>query len=136
MIDVILRTVTRVLMPLMFAFSLFLLARGHSHPGGGFTGGLVVAAALALYGISFDVAAARRALRVDSRMLAGAGLAIAVLSGAFALLAGDAYLSGQWISVSAVFISVDLGTPLLFDLGVYLTVLGAALTIVFALEEE
>jgi multicomponent Na+:H+ antiporter subunit B len=136
MIDVILRTATRALIPLMVAFSLFLLVRGHNEPGGGFLAGLVVAAALALYGIAYDVASARRALRVDPRALIGMGVAIAIASGLIALAGGEPPLTGQWTKLSLPGVSVDLGTPLLFDVGVYLTVSGATLTIVFALEEE
>ena len=46
--SVILSTAIRLLLPLMLLFSLFLLLRGHNEPGGGFVGGLVVAAAFAL----------------------------------------------------------------------------------------
>lgn len=136
MVDVVLRTATRLLMPLMFAFSLFLLVRGHSEPGGGFSAGLVSAAALGLYSIAYDVSAARRALRIDPRRLIGAGLAVAASSGVIALLRGEPFLAGQWANVTLPWITLDLGTPLLFDVGVYLVVMGASLTIIFALEEE
>ena len=49
------RSATRALMPLLLLFSLFLLLRGHNQPGGGFVGGLVAAAAFALYAIAFGV---------------------------------------------------------------------------------
>lgn len=61
----------------------------------------------------------------------------AFLSGAIGLLAGQPFLTGQWITISVPMIGeIELGTPLLFDLGVYLAVVGVTLTIVFALEEE
>ena len=69
----ILRTATRFLMPLLLLFALFLLLRGHNEPGGGFVGGLVVAAAFVLYAIAYGVAAGRRALLVDPSTLLGAG---------------------------------------------------------------
>ena len=61
MTSLILRTATRFLMPLLLMFALFLLLRGHNAPGGGFVGGLVVAAAFVLYGIASGTPAARRA---------------------------------------------------------------------------
>ena len=54
----------RVLMPLLLLFAVFLLLRGHDQPGGGFVGGLVVAAAFALYSIAFGVM--RRVVRCSS----------------------------------------------------------------------
>ena len=53
----IFRTAARLLMPLLLLFSVFLLLRGHNEPGGGFVGGLVAAAAFALYAIAFGVQA-------------------------------------------------------------------------------
>ena len=60
----ILQTATRLLMPLLLLFAVFLLLRGHNQPGGGFVGGLVVAASFVLYSIAFGVDASRRALLV------------------------------------------------------------------------
>ena len=61
-------------MPLLLLFSVFLLLRGHNEPGGGFVGGLVAAAAFALYVIAFGVERARQALLVKPLTLLGAGL--------------------------------------------------------------
>ena len=61
-------------MPLLLLFAVFLLLRGHNEPGGGFVGGLVAAAAFALYVIAFGVERARRALLVQPMTLLGVGL--------------------------------------------------------------
>ena len=74
----IFRTAARLLMPLLLLFSVFLLLRGHNEPGGGFVGGLVAAAAFALYAIAFGVQRARQALLVKPMTLLGAGLLIAL----------------------------------------------------------
>ena len=74
----IFRTAARLLMPLLLVFSVFLLLRGHNQPGGGFVGGLVAAAAFALYAIAFGVHRARQALLVRPLTLLGAGLLIAL----------------------------------------------------------
>ena len=137
MTSLILRTNARRLMPLLLLFSIFLFLRGHNEPGGGFVAGLVAAAAWALYAVAHDAATARRALRVEPRLLIGAGLLAALLSGAVGLLARQPFLTGLWGYLDLGGIGrFELGTPLLFDLGVYLTVLGVTLTIIFALEEE
>ena len=59
-------------MPLLLLFAVFLLLRGHNEPGGGFVGGLVAAAAFALYAIAYGVERARRALLVKPLTLLGA----------------------------------------------------------------
>ncbi len=137
MASLILHMATRLLMPLLLMFSLFLLARGHNQPGGGFTAGLVAAAAWALYALAYDGRAARKALPVKPRALIGLGLTSILISGFAGMLSGDPFLTGKWVKLQLGELgSLDIGTPLLFDIGVYLTVIGVVLTIIFALEEE
>jgi multicomponent Na+:H+ antiporter subunit B len=76
--SLILSTATRYMLPLLLLFSVFLLLRGHNDPGGGFVGGLVAAAAFSFYAFAYQVSEARRALRVEPRVLIGAGLVVAV----------------------------------------------------------
>lgn len=136
--DLILRTASVYLTPLLLLFSVFLLVRGHNEPGGGFAGGLVAAAAFVLLSISSSVPLARRTLRIDPRTLVGGGLLLMLASGLVApLLTGQPYLSALWWQLSLPGgETVSVGTPLLFDIGVYLAVAGTVLVIVFALEEE
>jgi multicomponent Na+:H+ antiporter subunit B len=135
--SLILRTAARFLLTLLLVFSIFLLLRGHNAPGGGFVGGLVAAGAFALYGFASNAAEARKALRVDTRTLIGVGLLIAFISGALALFEGKPYLTGLWWEIDLFGVTrFDLSTPLLFDIGVYLVVLGVALMMLFTLAEE
>jgi multicomponent Na+:H+ antiporter subunit A len=127
----IFRTAARLLMPLLLLFSVFLLLRGHNEPGGGFVGGLVAAAAFALYAIAFGVERARQALLVTPLTLLGAGLLIALGSGVPAVFRGQPFLTAQWASGP-----VALGTPVLFDIGVFLVVVGVVLMMIFSLAEE
>jgi len=135
MTSLILSTATRYLLPLLLLFSIFLLLRGHNEPGGGFAGGLVAAAAFALYAIAHNVADARRVLRIDPRLLVGLGLLTALSSGLIGLLAGYPFMTGLW-STRSLPVLGKVGTPLLFDLGVYLVVIGITLLIIFSLAEE
>ncbi len=136
MISLILATAARAVEPLLLLFSFFILLRGHNAPGGGFAGGLVAAAAFTLIVIAFDAESARRSLRADPRNLFAVGLLIAAVSGALGLVFGGAFLEGLWLEVPLLAgITLDFGTPLLFDVGVYLTVLGVTLTIVLSLAE-
>ena len=131
----ILQTAVRLLMPLLLLFAVFLLLRGHNQPGGGFVGGLVVAASFVLYSIAFGVEAARRALLVRPSTLLGVGLLVALVSGLPAVAAGHAFMTALWTTVAAGSMAIAVGTPLLFDVGVFLAVIGVVLTIVFTLAE-
>jgi multicomponent Na+:H+ antiporter subunit B len=133
--SLILQTATRYLLPLLLLFSFFLLLRGHNEPGGGFVGGLVAAAAFILYAVAFDVAATRRALGVDLHTLVGIGLFCAAGSGMLGLLQQAPYMTGQW-GTQVLPVLGKIGTPLLFDVGVYLVVIGVILLILFSLMDR
>jgi multicomponent Na+:H+ antiporter subunit B len=122
-------------MPLLLLFSVFLLLRGHNQPGGGFVAGLVVASSFVLYAIAFGIEAGRRALLVRPGTLLGVGPLVALSSGLPALLTGRPFLTAHWIEVPVGTTAVALGTPLVFDVGVFLAVIGVVLTIVFTLAE-
>lgn len=122
--SIIFRVGSHVILPFALGLSLYLLWRGHNEPGGGFIGGLIAAAGYACYALPRDYAALRRILPVDSIYLLGLGLGAALVSGLGGLFAGEAYLTHAWTMLG----SLALGTTLLFDIGVYLTVLGAILT--------
>jgi len=133
--SLILQTATRYLVPLLLLFSIYVLLRGHNEPGGGFVGGLVAAAAFSLYLIAFDVAQVRRALHFEPRHFIGGGLLIAVSSAALSLLQGKPFMTSIWDDTTLPAIG-KLSTPLFFDLGVYLVVVGVVMLIVFTLAEE
>jgi multisubunit Na+/H+ antiporter MnhB subunit len=135
MSSVLLVTATRLLVPLLLVFSVFLLWRGHHEPGGGFVGGLVAATAFVLVALAEDVAAARRVLRVAPAQLLASGLAVAVVSGLAGLAVGRPFLTGLWAKGEDG-AGLALGTPLLFDVGVYLTVLGVVTSTLLSLMED
>ena len=131
----ILQTATRLLMPLLLLFALFLLFRGHNAPGGGFVAGLVVAAAFVLHAMAYGTAASRRALLVPPPVLLPIGLTVALVSGVPAVVLGLPFMTALWTTVGAGGAGIALGTPLVFDIGVFLAVIGVVLTIVFTLAE-
>jgi multicomponent Na+:H+ antiporter subunit B len=133
--SLILSTATRYLLPLLLLFSIFLLLRGHYEPGGGFVGGLVAAAAFALHAIAFGVPRTREVLRLDPRILIGAGLFFAAISGMVAWLFGNPYFTAIWLKQPWPILG-KVGTPLLFDIGVYFVVLGVVMKIIFVLAED
>lgn len=134
--SLILRTATPFLVGLTVLFSIFVLLRGHNVPGGGFIGGLVGASAFAIYTINEGVAATRRAMHVHPMAIAGFGLFIAGLSGVVSLVFGDAFMTGQWWIPAFAPDLKYISTVVLFDIGVYLVVVGAIVAIIMGLEES
>jgi multicomponent Na+:H+ antiporter subunit B len=136
MSSLVFTAVVRALTPLLLLFSVFLLLTGHHQPGGGFTGGLVAASAFVLHATATDAASARRALRVSLSTLIGVGLLLAVASGVIPVLRGEPFLTSVWLEVGPGGADLEIGSPLLFDLGVYLVVMGVTLAFVLSLAEE
>jgi multicomponent Na+:H+ antiporter subunit B len=135
--SIILRAATRYLFPMIALFSIFLLLRGHDEPGGGFIGGLLGATCFALYALAYDVPSSRRLLRIEEHQLIGIGLLLAVAAAIIGPLAGQPVFGTIWYEMHIPTLGqVKLGTPLLFDIGVYLLVVGVVLMIVYALAEE
>jgi multicomponent Na+:H+ antiporter subunit B len=134
--SLILTTATRYLLPLILLFSVFILLRGHHDPGGGFIGGLVASAGFALYGFAYGMPEARRVLYFDPLKMIGVGLLTAVTSGLLSpILHRDPFMTSIWGETAYPGIG-KLGTPLMFDMGVYLTVIGVTMLIILTLSEE
>jgi multicomponent Na+:H+ antiporter subunit B len=134
--SLVLRTASRLLVGLLLLFSIFLLLRGHNEPGGGFIGGLVAAAAFVLYGLAANEISVRQAIHFDTRSYIAAGLLIAGASALLPAALGLPALTGVWGELELFGAAVELGSPLFFDIGVYIAVIGVALTIVLAMAEE
>jgi multicomponent Na+:H+ antiporter subunit B len=119
----------------MFVFSVFLLLRGHNEAGGGFVGGLVAASALMLYAISSSPSALWKLFPLDPRFVAGIGLLISLLSGFFPVFFGLPFMTGMWIENPLPVIG-KVGTPTLFDVGVYFLVIGVVVWILLEFAED
>jgi multicomponent Na+:H+ antiporter subunit B len=135
--SLILRATARLLITLLMMFSMVLLFRGHDAPGGGFSGGLVATTAWALYSLAFGAQTTRVSLKYDPHSLMGCGLILSLLSGVLPLFLEEPFLTGLWFDLplgGGHFLKV--GTPLIFDIGVYLVILGFALNIILSIEEE
>lgn len=133
----ILRTATRFVSSLILLFSMFILIRGHNEPGGGFAAGLIASTGFALVSLAEGTRDTRLALRIRPRSLAAAGGLVVIGSGLLGPALGMPYLSGVWRDFGfGESHAVALGTPILFDIGVFLVVLGTAMSIILTLEER
>lgn len=131
----ILRTATRMLMPLLLLFSVVLLFRGHNYPGGGFIAGLVVSVAFVLLMMAEGTAAARKALLVDPSRLLGIGMLVMLGSALLPVATRRVFLSALWTDVGPDG-AIALGSPMIFDIGVCIIVIGVVLTMTFHLAED
>lgn len=128
----------RVVFFLVNVLALYLLLRGHNLPGGGFIAGLASAISLILLSLALGVAAMPRILRFDPVRVAASGLLLATLTSAVPLLFGRPFLEQFNTHLHGVPGLGDLhvGTPLLFDLGVYLVVVGIACKMIFVFTQS
>lgn len=100
-------------------------------------GGLITASAMVLLYIAFDTRTVRQIIPVDFRLLGASGVLIALLTGAFPLLLGESFLTHQSITVYLPLIGkTHLATALLFDIGVFFTVVGTTMTIITSISED
>ena len=133
---VIFRTIGPLIVGTMLVFSVYICLRGHNEPGGGFIGGLIAASAIAVLGMSSGRDAARRALRFDPIAIAASGVLLSASSGLLSLFTGSAFMTSIWLYLELGETTVPLSTPMFFDIGVYLVVLGAISAIGLGLETD
>ncbi len=120
--ELYLRLLNRILTPVLLLLALFLLLRGHNLPGGGFIAGLMAASAFELQILSRGHETVRQAIGPYLNSAIGLGLGVAICSGIAGLLEGT-FFKGVWVNLRLPLLGqVDIGTPLLFDLGVFLIV--------------
>lgn len=132
---VILATAIRILLPVFLVFSFYLFFRGHDKPGGGFIAGLVTSIGFIFHMIAFGKKKTKDTYNIQTFKLMGFGLAFTLLAATISLFSGGGFFEALWLESKFPFIG-KLGTPILFDFGIYLVVVGAILRAVFILFEE
>lgn len=154
MTTVIIRTVTRLTVPIILLVSVALFLQGHNHPGGGFIAGVLTTSAFALiyvaYGLDFleeDVLGRESGSTVehlshgvvmDYRRLFAYGLALAAGTGIVAIGLGFPFLTHDYVILEhlPLYGELELASAVAFDLGVYAVVVGALLTILSVVGSE
>ncbi|UYG05568.1 monovalent cation/H+ antiporter subunit A [Halomonas sp. LR3S48] len=127
---IMLGTVARLVLPIALLVSAYIFLRGHNLPGGGFIAGLITAVALTLQYMAGGLVWAQARMLTAFRPLIGAGILIAVLTGLGSWLFGYPFLTSAHGHMHLPLIGdFELATAMLFDLGVYATVVGATLLI-------
>ncbi|SFA75626.1 multicomponent Na+:H+ antiporter subunit B [Lentibacillus halodurans] len=135
--DLILRTTTSLIAFILLGFSIYLLFAGHNSPGGGFIGGLMTSAAIVLMYMAYGAAVLEKVLPINYRTMIPIGLLLAAGTGVGAFLFQQPFLSHTFdYFYFPILGELELATAMLFDLGVYLTVLGVTITIILSIAED
>ncbi|WP_010530719.1 Na(+)/H(+) antiporter subunit B [Lentibacillus jeotgali] len=135
--DLIFRTTTSLIAFILLGFSIYLLLAGHNSPGGGFVGGLMTSSAIVLMYMAYGAGVLEKILPINYRMLIPIGLILAVGTGVGSFLFGQPFLSHTYDYFHfPIFGELELATAMLFDFGVYFTVLGVTVTIILTIAED
>jgi multicomponent K+:H+ antiporter subunit A len=130
----ILASFSRLLLPLALLVAIFVLLRGHNLPGGGFIAGLITAVALITQYLANGITWTRARISTKLHPLIGIGLLIATLTGLGSWAFGHPFLTSTFTHVHWPLIGeFELASAMLFDLGVYLVVVGVTLMILLRL---
>lgn len=135
--SIVLKITAQLLFYPLIAISFIFLFIGHNLPGGGFIGALIAGSAYTLHMISNGPESARRKLRFNSVKVTACGLLVSASSMILSFFINKPLMTGLWADIPLPFgMAFPVGTPMLFDIGVFFTVLGVILTIVINLAEE
>lgn len=133
--SVILQLASKYIRFIFLVFAIIVLMRGHNQPGGGFIGGLLAALAIVYKGFAYSLQSVKNKIENSSQRILIAGLLSIVASFIPSVLSRQSFMTGQWIRLSFAG-DLKLGTPLLFDIGVFLTVTGVTLLFLFSLTKN
>lgn len=132
--QLILRTIARILCFFINTFALYLLLQGHNDPGGGFIAGLVSSISIVLLYISLGLSEVKRVIRFDPVFVAVMGLILAYGTAIAPTLVNSPFLKHSFVHGHLPLIGeIHIGTPFIFDLGVYLAVVGVTCKIILTL---
>ena len=135
--SVILQIAAKYVRWLLIFFAVVALYRGHNHPGGGFIGGLLVSLSVIFYSLAYDAERAKQKLILQPGSNIFIGLLFILISVLPGVFKNGVLMSGVWTSVSLPLLGeIKLGTPFLFDIGVFFAVIGVTVMLFFSLKKE
>lgn len=135
--DVIFQTVAKVVFFMIIFFAVHLFFAGHYYPGGGFVGGLLTSGAIVLLMLAFDMKTVKKGFLSDYKWLIGLGLLFSAGTAAGSFIFNVPFFTHVYDDVwLPIFGITSLHTAMLFDLGVYLVVIGVTMTIIQTIGES
>jgi multisubunit Na+/H+ antiporter MnhB subunit len=130
--NLILEKISKLYLIVMVVLSVFILLRGHNSPGGGFIGGIITSTGFIFYGIINGSDRVKKMLKISTIELMGAGLFMGLIALIIPLFSGREPFTGVWMEFRLLNSVVHIGTPLLFDTGIYFVVTGVFLSIIIS----
>ena len=130
--ELYLRLLDRILTPILLILAIFLFLRGHNNAGGGFIAGLVASVAFELQILSRGERYVRKRLGPYLHPLTGLGLLAAVTAAVLGLFDGE-FFDSVWVFWHIGATEIELGSPMLFDLGVFMVVVSVVVSILLGL---
>ncbi|MDF2854988.1 MAG: monovalent cation/H+ antiporter subunit [Neobacillus sp.] len=135
--DLILQTITKFVVLIILLFSVSIFFGGHYSPGGGFVGGLMTAGAIVLLLLAFDIKTVAKLIPINYISVVAAGLLIASLTVMGALFFDVPVMTHAYKYFDLPILGhTSLHTAVVFDLGVYLVVVGVTMTIIQTIGED
>jgi multicomponent Na+:H+ antiporter subunit B len=132
--SLILQIASKYLKAILMAFAVVALLRGHNYPGGGFIGGLLAALSIVYSSLAFSSEDIKKRLWIQPEQYIGMGLLLILLSFLPSLFQKEPLMKGVWATIEVPIINeIKIGTPLIFDIGVFLAVIGVILMFLFTL---
>jgi multicomponent K+:H+ antiporter subunit A len=127
----------RMLLPVAGIVSVYFLLRGHNAPGGGFVGGLVMATGILVQYMTSGVLWVESRLRVHPQYWVAVGLLAAGIAGISAWFFAEPFLTSiEWDGALPLLGTLHLSSVLLFDVGVYMVVVGATVLMLIAIAHQ
>ncbi|MEQ9454120.1 MAG: MnhB domain-containing protein [Phycisphaeraceae bacterium] len=137
MSTIILRISMSLILPIGLVFALYMAFKGHNEPGGGFIGGLMAAATLAIFRMSSGAAELDKLLPCHPRVLVSLGLSIALATAVAPLFVGEGLLRSYLWDLNLPFgESLHIASAMFFDVGVFLVVIGICVGMISRFSEE
>ncbi|WP_088655250.1 MnhB domain-containing protein [Geofilum rhodophaeum] len=134
--NIILEKIALLFLRGMAIMSVFLLLRGHNSPGGGFIGAIVLAIGFIFYSMIFGSERIERILYFNTRIWMGIGLGLVLVAAVWPVFLGLDPLTGLWYTGNWPLLGeIHLGTPLIFDTGIFIGVAGLILSVIITIME-
>lgn len=135
--DLILRSITKLVVFIILTLAIYLFFSGHNAPGGGFIGGLVLASAIVLLLLTYDIETIKYGIPVDFKIVSAIGSLIVLLTGLGSILFGQPFLTQTFATFDIPILGErELSTVTFFELGVALAVVGVVITIILSISED
>lgn len=123
--SIILQIAAKYIRGILLFFAVLALLRGHNNPGGGFIGGLLAALSIIYYGFAFNTEKIKERMIIKPNIYLAFGLLLVLLSFIPSIVNNITLMQGVWLKINLPLLGeLKLGTPFIFDIGVFFTVIG------------